>query len=45
MLPLPENFESYNQARKNGFPMARYAGALGAALAAAKQKTIDWSGV
>ena len=24
-------------------PMARYAGALGAALAAAKQKTIDWS--
>ena len=26
-------------------PMARYAGALGAALAAAKQKTIDWSGV
>ena len=95
MLQLPENFESYNQARKNGFlkmkelkdagqrivgtfcsfvptelveaaggtvvslyfirilsqktgrtvtthPMARYAGALGAALAAAKQKTIDW---
>ena len=26
-------------------PMARYAGALGAALAAAKQKTIDWSGI
>ena len=26
-------------------PMARYAGALGAALAAAKQKTIDWSGL
>lgn len=26
-------------------PMARYAGALGAALAAAKQKTIDWSSV
>lgn len=26
-------------------PMARYAGALGAALAAAKRKTIDWSGV
>ena len=26
-------------------PMARYAGSLGAALAAAKQKTIDWSGV
>ena len=26
-------------------PMARYAGALGAALAAAKLKTIDWSGV
>ena len=26
-------------------PMARYAGALGAALAAAKQKTIDWSSI
>ena len=26
-------------------PMARYAGALGAALAAAKQKTIDWRGL
>lgn len=26
-------------------PMARYAGSLGAALAAAKQKTIDWSSV
>jgi predicted CoA-substrate-specific enzyme activase len=26
-------------------PMSRYAGALGAALAAAKQKTIDWSSV
>ena len=26
-------------------PMARYAGALGAALAAAKQKQIDWSGI
>lgn len=26
-------------------PMARYAGALGAALAAAKQKTVDWSSV
>jgi activator of 2-hydroxyglutaryl-CoA dehydratase len=26
-------------------PMARYAGALGAALAAAKQKTMDWSGL
>ena len=24
-------------------PMARYAGALGAALAAAKQKSVDWS--
>lgn len=26
-------------------PMARYAGSLGAALAAAKQKTIDWSSI
>ena len=29
----------------NTHPAARYAGALGAALAAAKQKTIDWSSV
>ena len=45
MFQLPENFESFNQAGKPGEDVAGGVIDLVAALAAAKQKTIDWNGV
>ena len=44
MIKLPENFESYGEARKSGFLKMKDlkdAGALGAALTAAKKTKIQ----